>query len=306
VSAATARWWQGPMCPFDTESTGVDLENDRIVSATVVVMRPTPGGRHEVDVRSHLIAVDVDIPAEATAVHQITTEYAREHGKPAADVLDLVAADLAMALRAGVPTVGMNLAFDWTLLDRECRRWDVPTVDDRLDGQPIAPVVDIYVIDRALDRYRSGSRKLTDLCGHYGVRLDGAHDATFDALGAARVAYRMGQRSQMTAEALRALYTDRRYPDRIAAGWQQFGRLSLAELHAQQVRWYREQTVGLGQHWQQKYNEARHAAEVAHEQGADETAAIAEQEAAELAARIDSLSPHWPIRPYIEQGVNSS
>jgi DNA polymerase-3 subunit epsilon len=242
VSAATARWWQGPMCPFDTESTGVDLENDRIVSATVVVMRPTPGGRHEVDVRSHLIAVDVDIPAEATAVHQITTEYAREHGKPAADVLDLVAADLAMALRAGVPTVGMNLAFDWTLLDRECRRWDVPTVDDRLDGQPIAPVVDIYVIDRALDRYRSGSRKLTDLCGHYGVRLDGAHDATFDALGAARVAYRMGQR------------------------------------------------------WQQKYNEARHAAEVAHEQGADETAAIAEQEAAELAAQIDGLSDEWPLR----------
>jgi DNA polymerase-3 subunit epsilon len=265
------------MCPFDTESTGVDLENDRIVSATVVVMRPGPnGGRHEVDVRSHLIAVDIDIHPEAIKVHGITTEYAREHGKPAADVLDLVAADLAMALRAGVPTVGMNLTFDWTLLDRECRRWGVPTVDDRLDGQPIAPVVDIYVIDRALDRYRPGSRKLTDLCGHYGVRLDGAHDATFDALGAARVAYRMGQRSQMTAEALRALYTDRRYPDRIAAGWQQ------------------------------KYNEARHAAEVAHEQGADETAAIAEQEAAELAARIDSLSPHWPIRPYIEQGVNSS
>jgi DNA polymerase-3 subunit epsilon len=116
----------------------------------------------------------------------------------------------------------------------------------------------------------------------------------------------MGQRSQMTAEALRALYTDRRYPDRIAAGWQQFGRLSLADLHAQQIRWYREQTVGLGQHWQQKYNEALHAAEVAHEQDADETATIAEQEAAELAARIDSLSPHWPIRPYIEQGVDSS
>jgi hypothetical protein len=54
--------------------------------------------------------------------------------------------------------------------------------------------------------------------------------------------------------------------------------------------------VGLGQHWQQKYNEARHAAEVAHEQGADETAAIAEQEAAELAAQIDGLSDEWPLR----------
>jgi DNA polymerase-3 subunit epsilon len=295
------------MCPFDTESTGVDLENDRIVSATVVVMRPGPnGGRHEVDVRSHLIAVDIDIHPEATKVHGITTEYAREHGKPAADVLDLVAADLADALRAAVPVVGMNLSFDWTLLDRECRRWGVPTVNDRLDGQPIAPVVDVYVIDRALDRYRRGSRKLTDLCEHYGVRLDGAHDATFDALGAARVAYRMGQRSQMPAEALRALYTDRRFPERVAAAWQTFGRLSLADLHAQQIRWYREQAEGLGQWWSQKREEALHTAEVATENGRHDDAAVAEQEADELAARIDSLSPHWPIRPYAEQGANLS
>lgn len=291
-------WWQGPMCPFDTESTGVDLENDRIVSATVVVMRPAAaGGKHEVEVRSHVIAVDIDIPQGATDIHGITTEYAREHGKPAADVLDLVAADLAMALRAGVPAVGMNLSFDWTLLDRECRRWGVPTVEDRLDGQPIAPVVDVYVIDRALDRYRPGSRKLTDLCEHYGVRIDGAHDATFDALAAARVAYRMGQRSQMDLAALRALYASRRYPNPIAAQWQQFGRLPLADLHEAQTRWYREQTESLRQHWNRQRNEALHNAEVARDKGDDGAAATAEDDAAELARRIDSLSAHWPIRP---------
>jgi DNA polymerase-3 subunit epsilon len=291
----TNLWWQGPMCPWDTESTGVDLENDRIVTATVVVMRPGAGGRHEVDVRSHLIAVDIDIPLGATDVHGITTEYAREHGKPAADVLDLVAGDLSMALRAGVPAVGMNMPFDFTLLDRECRRWGVPTVEDRLDGQPIAPVVDVYVIDRALDRYRPGGRKLADLCQQYEVRIDGAHDATFDALGAARVAYRMGQRSQMSAEALRAVYSDRRHPDRLARDWLALGRMSLGQLHEAQVRWYREQAEGLGQWWSQKREEALHAAEVAVEAGRHDDAAVAEQEAADLAARIGSLSFDWPI-----------
>lgn len=37
------------------------------------------------------------------------------------------------------------------------------------------------------------------MCAHYGVRIDGAHDAAQDALAAARVAYRIAQRNPALA-----------------------------------------------------------------------------------------------------------
>ena len=55
-------------------------------------------------------------------------------------------------------------------------------------------VVDPFVIDREVDKYRKGKRTLTAMCAHYGVSLDGAHDAAADAIGAARVAWAIGQR----------------------------------------------------------------------------------------------------------------
>ena len=35
-------WYEGPLAAFDTETTGVDVETDRIVSAAVVV-QDAPG-----------------------------------------------------------------------------------------------------------------------------------------------------------------------------------------------------------------------------------------------------------------------
>ena len=37
-------WYEGPLAAFDTETTGVDVETDRIVSAAVVV-QDAPGSR---------------------------------------------------------------------------------------------------------------------------------------------------------------------------------------------------------------------------------------------------------------------
>jgi DNA polymerase-3 subunit epsilon len=42
-------------------------------------------------------------------------------------------------------------------------------------------VLDILVLDRHIDKWRKGGRKLTDLCAVYGVTLDDAHDACADA-----------------------------------------------------------------------------------------------------------------------------
>lgn len=37
-------WFEGPLAAFDTETTGVDVEQDRIVSAALVA-QDTAGGR---------------------------------------------------------------------------------------------------------------------------------------------------------------------------------------------------------------------------------------------------------------------
>jgi DNA polymerase-3 subunit epsilon len=289
-------WARGEQAPFDVESTGVSVESDRIVSATVARIRPG----QPTEVRSHLIAVDVDIPEGATEVHGITTGHARANGRPAAEVLDLVAGDLALAMRAGVPVVGCNLAYDFTILDRELRRHRLPTVEERL-GRPIGPVIDVFVLDKALDRYRKGGRKLVDLCEHYGVRIDGAHDAEFDAMAAARVAYRLAQRAAKAVSDpldVADLYADRRYPERVVRGFQAFARLSVEELHARQVDWYAEQSEGLAAFWRKQAAELEHHAERIGVVGERETAL---SDAAELRERADGVTTSWPMRPWTER-----
>ncbi len=89
----------------------------------------------------------------------------------------------------------MNARYDLSLLDRECRRYGVASVSDRLGAAP-SPVIDPLVIDKHVDKYRKGKRALHALCAHYGVALDDAHDARADAVAAARVVRRMGEQHQ--------------------------------------------------------------------------------------------------------------
>jgi len=199
-------WHTGRMVAVDLETTGVDVETDRIVTACVAAIDGTTG---QTDVCTWLANPGVPIPDAAAQVHGITTEHARRHGWDAAEVVAEIADALAAHAAAGVPVVGFNLAFDLTLLDRETRRHGLTPLADRLDG---TAVIDPLVLDRHFDPYRKGSRKLADVCAHYRVRIDGAHDAGHDALAAARVAYR------------------------IAQTWPGVATMPLAELHALQVR----------------------------------------------------------------------
>ena len=165
----------------------------------------------------------IDIPEEATALHGITTAHAREHGRPAAEVVEEIWGGLVTAWAAGLPVVGFNVAYDLTLLDRELRRHH---------GRKLTiggPVIDPLVIDRHYDRYRRGSRKLDAMCGHYRVVLDGAHDATHDAVAAARLAWKQA----------------RTYPDLAAMDLDE---LTLAQAcwHAEWAGHLREYLIGQG------------------------------------------------------------
>jgi DNA polymerase-3 subunit epsilon len=207
-------WHTGRLCGFDLETTGVDVETDRIVTACVVQC----GGGQPTASATWLADPGVEIPEQAAAVHGITTERARAEGRPAAEVVAEVVAALGQAITHNIPIVAMNARFDLTMLDREARRHGV---DPLPDGAAGLVVVDPFVIDKAVDRYRRGKRTLTDLCTHYRVPLDGAHSADADAIAACRVAWRQATQYPRLAE------------------------MTLPDLYAAQVGWAAEQAASL-------------------------------------------------------------
>lgn len=195
-------WFTGPVVGFDTETTGVDVHDDRIVSAAVITR---DGGAD--DAVAWLIDPGVEIPSGAAAVHGITTEHARAHGCHPREALTEISEHLLGALEAGIPLVGFNVAFDLTLLEAELVRHELPTIASRLGG-PIAPIIDPLVLDRGVDRYRRGKRTLTHLAAHYGVITGELHDAGEDVRATLGVLAAIGARyPEITAMALTELHT---------------------------------------------------------------------------------------------------
>lgn len=170
---------------FDTETTGPDPDEARIVTAAFVVS----GGGKPDQAFTWLINPGVDIPDEAAAIHGVTTEIAKANGQDPKTALDDIATKLAVALNFGMPIVAFNFGFDWTVLDRDLARHGLAPMSERVTSiRP--PLVDPHVIDRHVDRYRKGSgmRKLKPTADVYGVRLDDWHTAEADALAALRIA----------------------------------------------------------------------------------------------------------------------
>lgn len=199
-------WWQMPLLGFDLETTGVDVETARIVTANLTWHHPDTG----VWVHDVLVDPGVEIPAEAAAVHGVSTEFARVHGQRPQDAIPVLLDLLRRATAAGVPLVGYNVVYDVSVLDREARRYGL---------DPFTPVhvIDPLVLDKELDTYRRGSRKLTDVCALHHVVLENAHAADADALAAVLLARAMGQTGRLPGD--------------------------VAALHGAQVGWYRAQAA---------------------------------------------------------------
>lgn len=180
-------WADGPLCAFDLETTAADPLEARIVTATVVRIRP---GQDKV-VTDWLSDVDgVEIPDGAAAVHGVTTERARAEGRPHREVLGEIVTALALEWAAGIPVIGHNVSYDFTVVAQECLRAG-------LDPFTVAgPVVDTIVLDRGVDRYRKGKRTLTAAAQVYGIELseEDAHSSAADALASARIAWKIARR----------------------------------------------------------------------------------------------------------------
>jgi DNA polymerase-3 subunit epsilon len=214
-------WADGRMVAFDVETTGVDWESDRIVTAAVSVI-PARGAGEPVH-REWLLDPGVEIPEGAAEVHGITTEHAREHGQDAAAAIAEILGVLEEQLAAGAVLVAFNARFDLTMLDREARRHGLAPLSVPFH------VVDPFVIDKHVDRYRRGKRTLGVLCELYEVSLgDDAHAADADALAAARLAWRIA----------------RRRPE--------IGAMPIEQLHACQVEWAATQAASLEEYFRRQ------------------------------------------------------
>lgn len=187
-------WTDTPWMGLDTETTGVDVTRDRLVTAALV-LRPQGWHPHEPDrVRTWLADPGVEIPGAATQVHGISTDLARTQGRPVSEVLDEVATALVDHWRQGDPVVAFNASYDISLLDAELRRHDLGSFEERLGSSP-APVIDPLVLDRALDRYRRGKKTLAAMAPVYGVELSqDAHTAEVDVAMTLDVLAAMAQR----------------------------------------------------------------------------------------------------------------
>jgi len=199
---------QRDVAVFDLETTGVDVRTARIVTACIAVLDASGA---LVSRRDWLADPGVEIPEGAAAIHGITTQRARAEGRAAAEVVAEIVTELRTQLSAGLPLIIYNAPYDLSLLGCEAERHGVaPLVDP-------APVVDPLVIDKVVDRYRKGSRTLKAVAAHYGVALDGAHDAGVDAIAAGNVARAIVDAHEAQLPA------------------------TLDDLHAQQVVWHEQQ-----------------------------------------------------------------
>jgi len=201
---------------FDLETTGIDVTADRIVTAHVGLLDAS--GR-VIRARDWLADPGVEIPEGARAIHGISTEHARTHGLPAAEVVADVVSAVSGLLDAGIPVVAYNAPFDFSLLKYESLRHGVAPIENP------SPVIDPLVVDKAYDRWRKGKRTLEVVAAHYAVRLDAAHEASADAVAAGRVAQALAERFAPWL------------PD------------SVHELHTRQIGWARAQAESLTEYF---------------------------------------------------------
>lgn len=215
----TRHWSDGPLWSFDLETTGLDPQRDRIVSAALMYVEPD--GRAVIPSYSTVVDPGVPVPEEASRINGLTTERVRAEGIAPAAALRYIVSLLARCRSERTPLVVFNGSYDWPFLIAECRRHGI-------QEPPSVPIFDPLLVDRHVVPYRKGSRRLESLAAHYGVPLEGAHQAGADAIAAAQVA----------REIVHCNEGLRRYAPQ--------------KLHEEQVRWYATWRDEINRYWERR------------------------------------------------------
>lgn len=159
---------------LDTETTGLDVDSDRIVAVGAVCVH---GGHvFQAAAIDRLVAPGVPIPRQSIAVHGITDAMVRD-----APPIPVLLEELASLFENRV-VVGYQIGFDLAVLAAEARRTGHPWTPPRS--------LDVLRLLAALDP-RSPEQDLDRVAERLGVTTAGRHTALGDALMTAEVFVRL-------------------------------------------------------------------------------------------------------------------
>ena len=161
---------QLPFLVLDTETTGLDVAQDRVIS--IGALRLYGGRMYRATSFDRLVNPGVAIPPRSTAIHGITDPMVAD-APPFAEVyggLD--------RLMAGTVVIGHQVAFDLAMLRQECARhgcrWSEPQALDTL-----------LLVTCLLPSLQSAS--LDAVAAELGVSIHGRHTALGDSLVTAEI-----------------------------------------------------------------------------------------------------------------------
>jgi len=152
---------------FDTETTGVNVLEDRIVQLVIGVYDAKTGETEEF--HEWIINPGVEVPKEASDVHGFSNEYLQGNGLDPKKALT-EALEVFRKHHKSLH-VAYNAKFDVSILDSEFKRHGVT---DKWGEAMVSkvPLYDPYVVDRAQDKYRKGKRKLMNVADHFKIEYD--------------------------------------------------------------------------------------------------------------------------------------
>ena len=164
---------------WDVESTGVDTDNDRIITC---FMRAKDGDKVVFE-RNWIIDPGVEVPEGASEIHGMTTEWVRENGRKdiagaISEISDFLHSYSVHPDGPNYVIAGYNSSFDLAILNAESKR--------HLDGSELvldeARFIDPIIFSRRFDKYRKGGHKLVDIARAHGFEVDEskAHEASYD------------------------------------------------------------------------------------------------------------------------------
>jgi DNA polymerase-3 subunit epsilon len=215
--------WAKSLAVFDLETTGLDLQQARIVTACAVAI--DEHGQVSGANTEWLADPGIEIPEAASNVHGVTTEIARAKGRNTKDVVSEILESLRGFFSAGIPVVAYNAPYDFTILHYEALRNGLEPLSDP------KPIIDPLVLDKFVDTYRSGKRTLQVAASVYGVQLSDAHNATADAIAAGKVAQSIARKyaSKLPADVFELHDAQRIWSEKQDDSYESFRRKSSPE-----------------------------------------------------------------------------
>ncbi len=166
-------WIDMPFLCVDTETTGLDRNNNRVIEIAWVLFQ----GRKELLSSSRLCRHDDPLPPEITGLTGITYEMVKDEKPFSHHVPDLID-----ALSQAAFVVAYNASFDKLFIEAEFAR-----ISQTI---PQKHWIDPCVYIREIDRFQKGKR-LTDATKRWGIELTDAHRAMADAKAAGLLLYKL-------------------------------------------------------------------------------------------------------------------